>query len=164
MLNLKNLREQKIEDTQRLSSAVWKESGQLLGAGATLLGNSVDIWDFFSNQQLASLTVGQSARRYLSQISFSGDGNLAVVQIGQITTLWDWQNNLSFELNHGYSDANKIKLSEINPDGSILAAVDDQDMVELLPIGELDELVGRGCEQVRNYLKSSPSFEERDRQ
>ncbi|MGB3299191.1 MAG: caspase family protein, partial [Phormidesmis sp.] len=143
LLNLKNMQEQKIEDTQRQRSAVWKESGQLLGAVSIVFSDSVDIWDLFSNQQLASLTIGQSARRYLSRISFSGDGNLAVVQIGQITTLWDWQNNLSFELNHGYSDANKVKLSEISSDGSILAVVNEQDMVELLPIGELDELVER---------------------
>jgi hypothetical protein len=73
-------------------------------------------------------------------------------------SLWDWQSNqrVNFNLDsrETNADGNKIslKFSEINPDGSVIATIDENGKAKLWQLGRFEALLTRGCQQVRNYL------------
>ena len=156
-LNLANKEEErKINwDKPTPKNIIWKFDShgnqQLLSIESPLLNSSIQIWDVFSNKQLASFVLGQSNRRFLRDISSNTDGNLASIHWGQNTTLWDWQNNQSIRISHSSGDINKVESSVMSPDGSILAVTKD-DKVEFLELGGFEKLVKKGCSQLRDYL------------
>ncbi|AKG20277.1 nSTAND1 domain-containing NTPase [Calothrix sp. 336/3] len=168
LLDLTKQKEQKTGWNLKSSETIWKSDSkgneQILAARADVLHtvDNVEVWNTLSNKQLASLFVGRGTMRDLSQISFNRDGSLVALSFGWETKLWDWQNNQSISFIHS-SENNEVKFSKISPDGKILAVVDQQDKVKLLYLGGFEELVTRGCKQVRDYLQNNPNVSESDR-
>lgn len=147
-----------------IQGAFWKKTdkaNQLIISSAGFFSNSpntINIRNFFSREQLAGLPIGQSTARYIHSSSFNNDGSLVAIGLRNLIILWDLQSNQSVRLGISSSETgtdgntSTVKFSKISPDGSVIATIDENGKAELWQLGQFDELLKQGCQQVRDYL------------
>ncbi|MGH2414134.1 MAG: hypothetical protein ACRDEA_10675, partial [Microcystaceae cyanobacterium] len=57
----------------------------------------------------------------------------------------------------------KIKSVVLSPDSSMLATIGEDGTAKLWEIGKFNELLAKGCDRIRDYLKNNPNVNESDR-
>jgi WD40 repeat protein len=160
VLDLKSKQQQKFDwDRGLVRDAIWKPDSRgdrLLVAMADVMRtyDSVDIWDFFSRKQLASLAMSRIAIRDIASVGFNNDGSLVGIHMGHTMILWDLQSNQSVHFNLSSGETNSdVRLAEISPDASVMATIENS-KAKLWQLRGFDGLLMQGCQQVRSYLTS----------
>jgi WD40 repeat protein len=62
-----------------------------------------------------------------------------------------------------FSSDKQIKSLSLSPDNIMLAVIGEDGTTELWRLGEFDELLSKGCDRVRDYLKNNSNVNESDR-
>ena len=162
--------------TQLSKKPVWNAvsdaSGRLLVAAYDRSNNSIEVWDAEADEQLAAYTVDETLAdsNAYEKFSFSHQGDLLTAQYGALTQIWDWQADRSIFINHESSlaensrterredsrkdtrEASQRRFSQISPDGSTLAFVDDEGYARIYYFGDRAALLDAGCEKFDDYL------------
>ncbi|WP_336389863.1 hypothetical protein [Scytonema hofmannii] len=153
VLDLSNKQVQEIKwDTAPLASAIWSQDGKLLVATIGDFGpggRTVNLWDLLSRKQFASLLVGQDYVRNHTDVTFNYDSGLVAIAKEGTIGLWDFQDRQIVEFQ---AHSGNVKSLSISPDGSTLAVVGEDGTAKLWQLGEIDELLERGCQRVGDYL------------
>jgi WD40 repeat protein len=158
VLDLSNKQVQEVKsDTFLFASVIWSQDGKLLVATKGEFGpgtQTVNLFDLSSrklssSKQLASLLIGQNYVREGTGVNLNHDGSLVAIANEGSVSLWDLQDRQIVEFQAHSGD---VKSLSISPDGSTLAVVGKDGTAKLWQIGGFDELLTRGCEQVRDYL------------
>jgi len=104
-------------------------------------------------------------------VSFSPDGQIIASASGDKTVrLWNLDGTL-LEILRAHTD--RVRGVSFSPGGQIIASVSDDKTVRLCPIDrddlmldldiKLNNLLKKGCNWIRNYLKTNPNVSESDR-
>jgi WD40 repeat protein len=129
-------------DSQMLASASWDRTVKLWNRNGTLL----------------KTLQGHSYR--VNSVSFSPDGKtIASASDDYTIKLWSLK-GLELQTFRGHSyGVNSVSFS---PDGKAIASASDDGLVMLWNL-DLDDLLERGCNWLRDYLKTNPNVSESDR-
>lgn len=125
------------------------------GKSATAVGEAVGTKD---GNLLATLLKGASDS--VTSVSFSPDSQLiASASYDHTVKLWNRQGVLLRTLR---GHRNSVMNVSFSPDGKLLASASGDNTVILWNL-DLDDLLGRGCSWVSDYLKTNPNVSDRDR-
>jgi len=94
-------------------------------------------------------------------ISIISNSNLIASGYQDTVCLKDLEGNSLAKLK--VPDKQNIKSISLSGDGSLMAILLDDGSIKLWQIGDLDYLLQRGCNWVRDYLKNNPNVSESDR-
>jgi tetratricopeptide (TPR) repeat protein len=138
--------------------------GIILLAGVQLViraYKSIVLLDVKSETQKQTITENLGAGKF-SGISSNKDGSLAAfVQEDGTVSLWYLDGTKMGE----FKDPDrKIKSVILSPDSSMLATIAEDGTTKLWEIEQLNELIIKDCDRVRDYLQNNPNVSESDRQ
>jgi len=99
----------------------------------------------------------------VTSVSFSPDSTtLATGSTDQTTKLWSVKTGKEISILRGHDAA--VSSVSFSPDGKLLATGSDDKTIKLWVIDlNLDSLIGRSCDRVRNYLTYNPHVSQSDR-
>jgi WD40 repeat protein len=144
------------------SSPVWRVSfspdGKTIASASE--DNTVKLWSVNDGKELKTL---RGHRDWIRGVSFSPDGKMIASGSGDNSVkLWSVDGTLLKSL-QGHS--NWVWDVSFSPDGKTIASASADGTVILWNWQELhlDKLLVRGCDWVRDYLKTNPNVEESDR-
>ncbi|MBD2339858.1 hypothetical protein H6G64_23080 [Calothrix sp. FACHB-156] len=131
-------------DRQTLATAGWD--------------NTIKLWSY--NGILLKTMKGNIDS--VSSVSFSPDSKMLTSASWDATVkLWNRDGNLLYIFS-GHDDA--VRDVSFSPDGKTIASASDDNKIILWNLDlDLDKLLVRGCNYVRDYLKTNPNVEESDR-
>jgi WD40 repeat protein len=140
------------------SSAVWgvafSPDGKTIASAS--YDNTVRLW----NQQGQLLKTLNGHSDAVIGVAFSPDGKtIASASYDNTVRLWNQQGQLLNTLN-GHSDA--VIGVAFSPDGKTIASASWDKTVRLWNLN-LDDLVVRGCNWMRDYLRTNPNVSQSDR-
>ena len=96
----------------------------------------------------------------VNSVSFSPDGK-TIVSASDDRSMKLWSlNGTELQTFQGYSYG--VKSVSFSPDAKLIASASDDRTVILWSL-DLDDLIVRGCEQLRDYLKTNPHVSESER-
>ena len=134
------------------TSVSFSPDSKLLASGSD--NGSIRLWNLENGEVIRQLN-GHTDD--INSVNFSPDGKILASGSGDNTIrLWSL-NGTELGKIEGY----KRGRAYFSPDGKILAVVSG-DTVTLLSI-DLDDLLRRGCDRVRDYLKNNPNVSQSDR-
>ena len=118
--------------------------------------NTVRLWDSQGNQ----LAVLQGHEGWVMSVAYSPDGKqIASASHDKTVRLWDSQGNQLAVL-QGHRD--RVLSVAFSPDGKTLASASEDKTVRLWRVETLDELLVRGCDWLRDYLRTHPDVSDID--
>ncbi|BAY29078.1 WD-40 repeat-containing protein [Nostoc carneum NIES-2107] len=144
-----------------VNSVSFSPNGRLLASGGG--DNTVKLWDIATRKEIATL-IGH--RLQVTSVSFSPSGKLLASTSNDHTIrLWDVATRKQINILNGRTDINSVSF---NADEKLLASGSSSGTVvlwnlEILSKLTLDDLMARGCDQVRDYLENNPNVNESDR-
>jgi WD40 repeat protein len=146
----------KIDEQQKslISSVMFSpDSKQLATSGSDGMAR---LWDI-SGKQLAEFKGHQGP---ITSVVFSPDGKqLATTENDSIVRLWDtFGKQLSAIETYQWSVASAV----FSPDGKQLATSGNNDTTRLWQVGGIDDLLGRTCDRIRNYLKNKVTKDDKN--
>ena len=106
-----------------------------------------------------NLIPGREAGNGFDFVKISQDNTLLLTTSGNTMSFW----NLKGEKLMQFSSDKQIKSLSLSPDNSMLAVIGEDGTTELWWLGEIDELLSKGCDRVRDYLQNNPDVSESDR-
>jgi WD40 repeat protein len=140
---------------RRISSVGFSPDGQYLATASS--DGTAKLWDL-QGKQLAEFKGHQG---WVSSVCFSPDGlSLATGAADGTAKLWDLQGKQLAEFKGHQRRVSSVCFS---PNGKYLATASDDGTAKLWRIENLDQLLVRGCEWLRDYLMNNPNVCERDR-
>ncbi|BAZ20340.1 WD-repeat protein [Kalymmatonema gypsitolerans NIES-4073] len=137
-----------------LRSVSFNPDGEILASGSE--DTTVKLWSR-GGQELKTLT---GNGMFVNTVSFSPDGKiLASGSDSDTVTLWSREGQELKTLTGHHDDVQSVSFS---PDGKIIASASQDDTIILWNL-DLDDLLVRGCDRLRDYLKNNPNVNESDR-
>ena len=102
-----------------------------------------------------------SAIRLLASAGWSGPRNNTDISEDYDVRVWSLSGQQLLTLKgHGES---QVKSMTFSADGNLLATLGKDGTTKIWQIGGLNELLKRGCDWARHYLKHNPNVDESDR-
>ena len=139
---------------------VWSVSfspdGQTLASGSE--DKTIKLWDVETGAEIRTLPGHDD---WVYSVSFSPDGKtLASGSRDKTIKLWDVETGAEIRTlpGHYYS----VRSVSFSPDGNTLASGSSDTAIKLWNL-DLDYLMERGCDRIRNYLLHNPNVKEEDR-
>lgn len=154
-----HLAEERLGHPGGLNSVSFSRYSQLLAAA----GNDgiVRVWNLQDQPLTKQLSVWQGTQGPIWNLKFSPDGQrLATAGDDGTVCLWDLQGQ---PLATWKVDQAQVWSISFSPNGKLLATAGSTGNAKLLQIESLDELMQRGCNWARDYLKNNPNVTESDR-
>ena len=150
----KNMLEELTGHTGSVNSACFSADGELIATASD--DRTARTWDRRGNW-FQKLT-GHTDR--VHGVSFSPDGKFIVTASSDfIARIWDRRGNLLQELIGHIASVNSVRFS---PDSKSIATASDDGTVRLWSV-DLDALLARACDWLRDYLETNPNITESDR-
>ena len=118
----------------------------------------IKLWNVETGAEIRTLS---GHKQYVSSVSFSGDGKtLASGSEDKTIKLWNVETGTEIRTLSGHrGDVNSVSFSG---DGKTLATGSSDGTIKLWDL-DLDSLMARSCDWVRNYLIHNPNVSESDR-
>ena len=139
-----------------LLSVSFSPDGKTLASGST--DKTIKLWDLETQQEITTL-LGHDGE--VSSVSFSPDGKiLASGSYDKTIKLWDLETQQ--EITTLPEDDNSVFSVSFSSDGKTLASGSWGKTIKLWHL-DLNFLMARSCDRVRNYLKYNPNVKEEDR-
>ncbi|GAA6618595.1 eIF2A-related protein [Scytonema sp. NUACC26] len=161
-IKLWNLSNGKVETLKHgddeVRSVAWSPDGKMLVSGST--DNTIKLWNRSNPKELWTRNGGDG---WVYSVSFSPNGKLlASASDNGPVNLWNLKGKKLMRL-LGHSSA--VRSIAWSPDGKWLASGSNDNNVLLwdLELLDLDMALRRGCEWVRDYLKTNPNVPQEDR-
>jgi len=120
--------------------------------------HNINLLDFSGG--LTNLIPGRQAGNSFDSVKISQDSSLLLTISGNTVRLWNLRGEKLMEF---LSDGGSIKGLSLSPDNSMIAVIKADGTTELWQLGEFDELLSKGCDRVRDYLKHNPHVSKSDR-
>ncbi|NEQ68332.1 MAG: hypothetical protein F6J86_28865 [Symploca sp. SIO1B1] len=141
-----------------VNNVSFSPNGNILAASGN--DNTIKLWDVEMGQEIRTL---QGHNESVNSISFSPDGNiLATGSRDQTIKLWDVETGQEISTLQGHNAS--VTSVSFNPDGNILVTASKSSNKPLILWNlDLDSLMERSCDRVRNYLQHNPKVTEEDR-
>ena len=147
---------------------LWVNSVSFSPDGKTLASasddNTIKLWNLATGKEISTLTGHTS---WVNSVSFSPDGKtLASGSYDNTIKVWNLATGEHITTLTGHtSSVNSVSFS---PDGKTLASGSHDNTIkvwnlDLHNLDNLDNLLVRGCDWVRDYLKNNPNVSESDR-
>jgi tetratricopeptide (TPR) repeat protein len=142
--------------TSTVNSVSFSPDGKTLASASS--DKTIKLWDVATGKLITTLT-GHTSRVW--SVSFSPDGKtLASGSFDKTIKLWDVATGkLITTLTRHTSPVNSVSFS---PDSTTLASASSDKTIKLWNL-DLDNLVVRGCDWVRDYLENNPNVSKSDR-
>jgi len=147
-----------IGHTSFVRSVSFSPDGKTLATGSG--DNTVKLWDVEGGEEIRTL-LGHTG--FVRSISFSPDGKtLATGSLDTTVKLWDVESGQEIRTIIGH--ASLVNSISFSPDGKTLVTGSLDGTAKLWAVDfNLDSLIGRSCDWVRNYLTYNPKVIESDR-
>ncbi|NET85002.1 MAG: hypothetical protein F6J94_24730, partial [Moorea sp. SIO1F2] len=143
--------------SSRIDKVIFSPDGKLLATAAR--DGTARLWNL-DGKELAQF---KGSANGAMEVSFSPDGKLlATAGLDRIAKLWDVETK---EQVAEFNAQDEYRVLDLNfsRDGKQLAMVANDKIVRLWKIESFDDLMMRGCNWVRDYLKNNPNVEKSDR-
>ncbi|MEQ8999796.1 MAG: tetratricopeptide repeat protein [Coleofasciculus sp. B1-GNL1-01] len=139
-----------------VNSVSFSPDGKTLASGSG--DNTIKLWNLETGEAITTLNGHDSS---LNSVSFSPDGQtLASGSDDNTIKLWNLETGeATATLNEHDSWVKSVSFS---PDGKTLASGSGDNTIKLWSL-DLDELLVKGCNLARDYLKTNPNVRESDR-
>jgi WD40 repeat protein len=142
-------------------SVSFSPDGKTLASGSD--DKTIKLWNVETGKQIRSLKGLESA---VYSVSFSPDGKtLASGSADNTIKLWNVETGtekIGKEIRTLKGHEGWVNSVSFSPDGKTVASGSVDKTIKLWNV-DLDFLVGRSCDWVRNYLANNPNFSKSDR-
>ncbi|NET67386.1 MAG: hypothetical protein F6K63_24590 [Moorea sp. SIO1G6] len=141
-----------------VNSVSFSRDGQTLASGSS--DKTIKLWNLQTGKVIRTL-IGHD--HIVNSVSFSRDGQtLASGSYDRTIKLWDLQTGTEILTLIGHDD--NVNSVSFSPDGQTLASGSFDHTIKLWHLDlNLDSLMARSCDWVRNYLQNNPNVRESDR-
>ena len=141
--------------TSYVYSVNFSADGKTLASGSS--DNTIKLWNVETGEEIRTL----SHTSYVYSVSFSADGKtLASGSHDKTIKLWNLETGDEIRTLSGHQGSvNSVSFSS---DGKTLASGSDDETIKLWDV-DLDSLMARSCDWIRNYLTHNPNVSESDR-
>ncbi|MBW4448179.1 MAG: caspase family protein [Spirirestis rafaelensis WJT71-NPBG6] len=110
--------------------------------------------------RLTNIIPGRQSGNGFDLVKISHDTSLLLTTSGNTVEVWNLRGEKLMKFS---SDKGDIKNLSLSPDNSTLAVILENGTTELWRLGKFDELLAKGCDRLRDYLKNNPNVSESDR-
>jgi WD40 repeat protein len=145
----------------RVSSVSFSPDGKTLASGS--YDRTIKLWNVETGREIRSLKGHEGE---VSSVSFSPDGKtLASGSADNTIKLWNVETGtekIGKEIRTLKGHEDRVSSVSFSPDGKTLASGSTDKTIKLWNV-DLDFLVGRSCDWVRNYLANNPNVSKSDR-
>jgi WD40 repeat protein len=147
--------------TKTVRSVSFSPDGKTLASGSW--DKTIKLWNLDTGKEICTLS-GHTNSVY--SVSFSPDGKTLASGSGDKTIkLWNLDTGKEIRTLSGHT--NWIRSVSFSPDGKTLASGSDDNTIKLWNQDfwnlNLDSLMGRNCDWIRNYLQNNPTVSKSDR-
>lgn len=152
-------------EPSRFDRVIWRPDGNQILYASLLQGadgitdNSVRLWDATSEQQYATPLTAQRRNSFTS-LTFNQDASLMAIAERDRVRLNYSDGTTMAEFQAGSSDTKDLELSS---DGTLLISIATDGTAVLWRVGDLDDLIDRGCLHLQDYLTQNPKVSKSDR-
>jgi WD40 repeat protein len=135
--------------------------GKTLASGSD--DKTIKLWNLETGKEIRTL---QGHDNFVNSVSFSPDGKtLASGSDDKTIKLWNLETGKEIYTLQGHD--NSVNSVSFSPDGKTLASGSWDKTIKLWNLAfwnlDLDPLMGRTCDWVRDYLENNPKVSESDR-
>ena len=142
--------------TSSVYSVSLSPDSKTLASGST--DKTIKVWNLATGKQISTLT-GHTSTVY--SVSFSPGGKtLASGSTDKTIKLWNLATGKQISTLTGHTST--VYSVSFSPDGKTLASGSDDKTIKLWNL-DLDNLLVRGCDWARDYLKNNPNVSQSDR-
>ena len=141
--------------TSYVYSVSFSANGKTLASGSC--DKNIKLWNVETGAEIRTLT----GYHYVNSVSFSADGKaLASGSTDNKIKLWNVETGTEICTLTGHTSS--VKSVSFSADGKTLASGSADNTIKLWDV-DLDSLMSRSCDWVRNYLTHNPNVSESDR-
>ncbi|MBD1945374.1 AAA family ATPase [Coleofasciculus sp. FACHB-712] len=137
-------------------SVSYSPDGKTLASASS--DNTIKVWNLATGQEIAVL---QGHRAPVRSVNYSPDGKtLASASDDNTIKVWNLATGQEIATLQGHRAA--VMSVSYSPDGKTLASASDDNTIKRWNL-DLDDLLVRGCDWVRDYLENNPNVSKSDR-
>ncbi|EGJ34960.1 MULTISPECIES: caspase family protein [Moorena] len=142
------------------TSVSFSPDGQTLASASSSSENTIKLWDPKTGEVIRTL-IGHD--NDVNSVSFSRDGQtLASGSSDETIKLWNLETGTEIVTLQGHID--NVDSVSFSSDGQTLASGSSDETIKLWNLDlNLDSLMARSCDSVRNYLQHNPNVRESDK-
>ena len=145
-----------IGHTDSVNSVSFSGDGKTLASGSD--DETIKLWNVETGCEIRTLS---GHKRSVWSVSFSGDGKTLASGSGDCTIkFWNVETGAEIHTLTGHTEA--VSSVSFSDDGKTLASGSEDKTIKLWDL-DLDSLMARSCDWVRNYLTHNPNVSESDR-